>query len=211
MADGYLESRFDEIYGKAGRRPVIKRMPLEDLLERNRSYRGYRPEVIVTREVLEKIVAVNTLLPSARNQQALRFKIVTKDSGADKILQNVKMGGALPELHLPLPGTQPEAFIIICSTVPEGKLVDIDLGISAQSMLLKATELGYNGLMIGAFHKENLKQAFALTYEPLLVVAIGRGAEMIRRVEIAANDDHAYYRRNGIHYVPKVKLSDLLL
>lgn len=211
MADGYLESRYEEVFGKGAARTVVKHVPIDKLLERNRSYRGYRPEVEVTREVLERIVAVNPLLPSACNQQVLRFKLVTRDTGADIVLRNIKMGAALPELHLPFPGTEPQAFILICSTAPESKLVDIDMGISAQSMLLKATELGYNGLMIGAFHRENLQTAFALPYPPLLVLAIGRGAEVIRRVEISEGDSHAYYRRDGIHYVPKVKLSDLIL
>lgn len=211
MADGYLENRYDEVFGKNAKKTIVKRVSLDNLLERNRSYRGYHTDMVVSRETLEKIVAVNPLVPSACNQQVLRFKLVTKDSGAEKVLANIKLGAALPELHLPLPGTEPEAFIIICSKSPEGKLVDIDLGISAQSMLLKATELGYNGIIIGAFHKENIKKAFELPYDPLLIVAIGRGAELIRCVEIAENEPHAYYRQQGIHFVPKVRLKDLLL
>lgn len=211
MADGYLESRYDEVFGKNAKKTVVKHVPIDKLLERNRSYRGYHPETVVTEDVLRKIVSVNTLVPSACNQQVLRFKLVTKEDGSKRVLAQVKMGAALPELHLPFPGTEPESFIIVCSTVPETKLVDIDLGISAQSMLLKATELGYNGLIIGAFNREKIKQEFALAYEPVLVLAIGRGAEVIRRVEISENESHAYYRKDGIHYVPKVKLSDLIL
>lgn len=211
MADGYLEKRYDEVFGQNATRTVVKRVPVDQLMERNRSYRGYHPETVVTRETLERIVAVNPLLPSACNQQVLRFKLITKDSGADVVLRNIKMGAALPELHLPFPGTEPQAFIVICSTVPETKLVDIDLGISAQSMLLKATELGYNGLMIGAFNKVVLKEELRLPLDPLLVIAIGRGAEVIRRVEIAESESHAYYRKEGVHYVPKVRVSDLIM
>ena len=211
MADGYLEKRYDEVFGKNATRTVVKRVPVEQLMERNRSYRGFHPETVVSRETLEKIVAVNPLLPSACNQQVLRFKLVTKESGADVVLRHIKMGAALPELHLPFPGTEPQAFIVICSTAPETKLVDIDLGISAQSMLLKATELGYNGLIIGAFNRNALKQELQLPLEPLLVIAIGRGAEVIRRVEIAESESHAYYRKDGVHYVPKVRLADLIL
>ncbi|MCQ2280004.1 MAG: nitroreductase family protein [Bacteroidales bacterium] len=211
MADGYLESRYDEVFGRNSKKTVVKHVPVDKLLERNRSYRGYHPETIVTEDTLRKIVSVNTLIPSACNQQVLRFKLVTKGEGSGRVLANVKMGAALPELHLPFPGTEPEAFIIVCSTAPETKLVDIDLGISAQSMLLKATELGYNGLIIGAFNKANIQQEFSLPYEPLLVIAIGRGAEVIRRVEISENESHAYYRKEGVHFVPKVRLSDLIL
>ena len=141
----------------------------------------------------------------------LRFLPVTKETGADKVLELIKMGAALPELHLPLAGTEPEAFIICCSTAKETPLVDMDLGIAAQSMLLKATEMGLNGLIIGAFNRERLRETFALPYPPLLVLAIGKGAERIELTPIGADESHAYYRKEGVHYVPKVRLDDLII
>ena len=213
MADNYLENRYDELFGSGRKKTVVKHVgqSLDTLLKKNRSYRGYDKKTLVTQEQLRKIVAVNTLLPSGRNQQALRFKLVTHDTGAEKVLANIKLGGALPELHLPFEGTEPEAFIIICSTVPENKILDIDLGISAQSMLLKAVEMGLNGIMIGAYNKENIKKEFDLPYEPVLIVAIGKGAETIRLVEINEDESHKYYRQDGVHFVPKVKLEQLIL
>ena len=78
-------------------------------------------------------------------------------------------------------------------------------------MLLRAVELGLNGLMIGAFKKAVLKQEFALELEPLLILAIGKGAEEIRLTPIPENEGRAYYREKGIHYVPKVRIEDLIL
>ena len=213
MADNYLENRYDELFGSGRKKTVVKHVgqSLDSLLKKNRSYRGYDKNTKVSLEQLKKIVAVNTLLPSGRNQQALRFKLVTHDTGAEKVLANIKLGGALPELHLPFEGTEPEAFIIICSTVPENKILDIDLGISAQSMLLKAVEMGLNGIMIGAYNKEIIKKEFDLPYEPVLIVAIGKGTENIRLVEINEDESHKYYRQDGVHFVPKVKLEQLIL
>lgn len=211
MADGYLEKRYDELFGPGSRKTVVRHGSIDTLLEKNRSYRGYDKSFVVKPEMLERIVAVNTKIPSARNQQVLRFKIVTKDDGASKVMENIKLGGALPELHLPFPGTEPEAFIIVSSTVKEDKFVDIDLGISVQSMLLKAVEMGLNGIVIGAFNKANIVEAFGLPYEPLLIVAIGKGGEKIKLVSISQDEKHAYYREDGVHYVPKLKLSDLLI
>ena len=213
MADNYLENRYDELFGSGRKKTVVKHVgqSLDTLLKKNRSYRGYDKKTLVTQEQLRKIVAVNPLLPSGRNRQALRFKLVTHDTGAEKVLANIKLGGALPELHLPFEGTEPEAFIIICSTVPENKILDIDLGISAQSMLLKAVEMGLNGIMIGAYNKENIKKEFDLPYEPVLIVAIGKGTENIRLVEINEDESHKYYRQDGVHFVPKVKLEQLIL
>ena len=141
----------------------------------------------------------------------LRYWLVTKETGADRLLPLLKMGAALPELHLPVEGTEPEAFIICCSVAPESKLVDIDLGIALQSMALKAVEMGLNTLMIGAFNREKVKEAFSLPLEPLMLLAVGKGADRIELVPTGADAPRAYYRRDGVHYVPKVRLDDLIL
>ena len=211
MADNYLEKRYEECFGNGPRK--IKRVghTVDELLLKNRSVRGYLKDFVVTEDMLNRIVSVNTKIPSARNQQVLRFKLVTRSSGAEKVLPNIKLGGALPKLHLPFEGTEPEAFIIVCSSAPETKMVDIDLGISMQSMLLKTVEMGLNGLIICAFNKQAIKVEFNLPFEPLAILAIGKSIEKIELTQIAESENHAYYRQDGTHYVPKVRLSDLVI
>lgn len=211
MADNYLEKRYEETLGSGKIRVKKIGHTVDELLLKNRSTRGYKKAYKVSRAELERIVAVCSRIPSARNQQVLRFRLVTHDSGAEQVLPLVKMGAALPELHLPFPGTEPEAFIVICSTVEENPMVDIDLGIAAQSMLLKAVEMGLNGLIIAAFNRTKLQEALALPYPPLLVLAIGKGDERIELTPIEEEESHAYYRHNGIHYVPKVQATKLLI
>lgn len=210
MADNYLEKKMEEYRSRSLASKSASAVPLNRLLLLNRSYRGYDQRRVVSEEELRRIVSVNTRLGSARNQQCLRFRMVTADE-AHKVLPHIKLGGALPELHLPIEGTEPQAFIIVCSTIEENKWVDIDLGISVQSMMLKATEMGLNGICIGAFNAQAITETFALPYAPLLIVAIGKGAEQIQLTEIAEGDSHTYYRKEGTHYVPKVKLDDLLM
>ena len=209
MADNYLEKKFEEFRNKpAAKKPAVS---LSTLLRRNRSYRGYDPSCVVTEAQLRRIVEVCTKVPSGRNQQVLRFKLVTRASGADKMQGLYKLGGALPELHLPFPGTEPEAFIIICSTREPDRWVNMDIGIAAQSMLLKAVEMGLGGICIGAFNPTAVTEAFSLPYPPQLVVAIGKPAEQIELVSVREGDNLKYYRENGIHYVPKIALHDLIL
>ena len=211
MADNYLEKKMEE-YRSRSTTPQRQSSAatLNRLLLLNRSHRGYDQHRVVTVEELRRIVSVNTRIPSARNQQCLRYRLVTREE-AHLVLPHIKLGGALPELHLPTEGTEPQAFIIMCSTIEENKWVDMDLGISAQSMLLKATEMGLGGICIGAFNAQAITEAFALPYTPLLILAIGKGAEHIQLTEISAEESHAYYRTAGVHYVPKVKTDDLLL
>lgn len=214
MADNYLEKKFEEFHSSKSGAPKPKAMAknpsLNSLLLKNRSYRGYDSSYIVSEEELLKIVEVYTKIPSAKNQQPLRFKLITSED-APRLQQYTKWAGALPELNLPFPGTEPNAFIIICTTVAENKWVDIDLGIAAQSMLLKAVELGLNGICIGAFNKTEVINEFGLQYEPLLVLAIGKGAENIQLTAISADEPHNYYRKNGVHFVPKLGMKDLVL
>ena len=220
MADNYLEKKMEEhkalpdrkSFKAAKKSRTEGALPLDSLLLRNRSCRGYDSNYIVSKEELLKIVEVNTKIASARNQQVLRFRLVY-GTEAKEVTKAIKLGGALPELNLPLPGTEPNAYIIICTQEPKGKWVDIDLGISAQSMLLKAVDLGLNGICIAAFNKEKIcalvnggKQA-----EPLLILAIGKSIERFQLLPIGQEDEHNYFRKNGVHFVPKVRIEDLLI
>jgi nitroreductase len=209
MADNYLEKKYEELQEK---RPVIRRNnpSLDTLLRRNRSYRGYDPSRVVTREELRKLVEVTTLVPSGMNRQALRYRLVTEEE-SDKVLPLVRLGGALPELHLPFPGTEPRAFLVIASTVPENPVIDIDLGIAAQSLLLKAVEMGLNGIIIRAFDAGKLQEALGLELTPLLVIAIGKGAENIFLKPVEPGEPLDYYRKDGVHFVPKRKVDDILI
>lgn len=208
MADNYLEKRMEDYRNQ---QPIKRRTAtLQRLLKANRSYRGYDSSFIVRPDQLRRIIEVATLCPSARNQQVLRFRPVLNNE-ATKVLKHIRLGGALPELRLPFEGTEPNAFVVICSTVEDSHYVSVDLGIVAQSMLLAATEMGLGGICIGAFDHAEIKEALALPYEPLLVLAIGRPAERIELVECNEGDSLTYYRNNGVHYVPKIKVDDLIL
>lgn len=212
MADDFLGRKMEEYRmrpaGGNSRRPAAT---LDRLLLKNRSYRGFDAGFIVREDQLRSIIGVNTRIASARNRQVLRFRPVLADEAA-AVLPCIRLGGALPELHLPLPGTEPNAFIVVCSTVEESRYVDIDLGISVQSMLLKATEMGLNGICIGAFDKGPIMQALGLRLDPLLILAIGRGAERIELVDIDPSGSRDYYRdEQGTHYVPKLRIEELII
>lgn len=211
MADNYLERR-EEALRTAGRVVMRRNTPsLDSLLLRNRSHRAYDTSYVVAKRQLEAIVSVNTKIPSGRNAQTLRFKLLDAASGGADFCRFLHLGGYLPELHLPEPGTEPQAFIVVCGTAPETPVVDIDLGISLQSMALKAVEIGLNALIVRAFDRQAVRDALGLELEPLAVLAVGKGIEKIELVEVQSGSDLRYYRRDGVHCVPKVRLEDLLL
>jgi nitroreductase len=211
MADNYLERREEAL--RSGRTVVRRNTPsLDTLLRRNRSHRAYDTSYEVVMRQLEAIVSVNPKLPSGRNAQTLRFRLLDAAGGGESFCSLLRLGGYLPELHLPAPGTEPRAFIVVCSTEAESPVVDIDLGISLQSMALKAVEIGLNALIVKAFNRQEVKEALGLTLDPLAVLAIGKGTENIVLDEVSAGSDLRYYRTaDGVHHVPKIKIDDLLI
>ena len=209
MADNYLEKRMEQ-YRSNQAISSAKKNGLASLLIKNRSTRGYDASYMVRVDQLRRIVGVNCKVASARNRQILRFRLVTADE-AQKVLPFIRMGAGLKELQLPIDGTEPNAFIVVCSTIEPRNSTYVDLGISAQSMLLQAVEMGLNGLCIMDFDADRLVEALQLPHRPLLVIAIGKSAEKIKLVDINEDGDRTYYREGGIHYVPKVVIEDLII
>lgn len=210
MADNYLEKRQEEL--AHAQKKVVKRnhLSLDTLLHRNRSYRGFSGADSVSEAQLRELVGVVPLVASGMNRQPLRFRLVTGDEAA-LVHPLVKLGAALPQEHLPHPGMEPSAYIVVCSAVPEDRVVDMDLGIAAQSMLLKAVEMGLGGIFILNFQREALREALGLPLEPVAVIGLGKPAETIFLVPGASPDALAYYRKDGVHYVPKLAVEDLIV
>ena len=207
MADNYLERRQQELASSQKKVVVRNHLSLDTLLHRNRSYRGYDPSRRVTEEELRELVGVVSLTASGMNRQVLRFRPVLEP---ELILPHITLGAALPDEHLPKPGTEPSALLVVCSTVPEDKVMDIDLGFAAQSILLKATQMGLGGIFILNFRKKAVKEALSLPLEPVAIIAIGKPAESVFLLP-SDGENLKYYRKEGVHYVPKLTINHLII
>ena len=213
MADNYLEKRYEEVFGSGARKVTVKHSApsLNTLLVKNRSIRRYRQDFVVTEEQLRTIVEVNVKLGSAMNRQALRFRIV-----ADNAMEEVN---ALRNILFrePARSESARAYIIVYSTIPEERYIDIDLGISLQSMALKAAELGLNCLIKGNIDKDGLSSLFGTGdgLEPVAVLCVGKAAESVFLKPVSADSsgepDLKPYTKEGVHYVPKLQMDTILL
>jgi nitroreductase len=212
MADDFLGKKMEDYLARKNTLPTKHKSntSLSSLLSKNRSYRSYDKSFTVRADQLRSIIEVNTKIASARNEQTLRFRPVLSNE-ANQVLPHIRMGAALPDLQLPPKDFEPQSFIVVCSTKTPTQYTYIDLGISAQSMLLRAVEIGLNGICIAAFDKNAIKSELQLPFEPLLVIAIGKGAERIQLVEAVDKNRLNYYRKDGIHYVPKLEIDDIII
>lgn len=207
MADNYIEKREQEL--REVRPKVVRAHPsLESLLKRNRSYRGFDSSRMVSREELVGLLEVTRWIGSGMNAQPLRYRLVTGPE-ASLVHPIVHMGSALP-FHVPLEGEEPSAYIVVCSE-STGRAVDIDLGIAAQSILLRAVEKGLGGIFILNFKPSELRESLNLPMEPLGVIAIGKPSERVFLVDAHPGDSLSYYRRDGVHFVPKLSVEDIII
>ena len=124
MADNYLEKRYEEVFGAGAAGHSRKRggPSLNTLLVRNRSTRRFRTDAEVSIEHLRTIVEVNTRIASALNRQTLRFGIVRKedDPEAYERLRDLYVHGQ--DWRIP-----PSSFIVVFSTLPEGRGTGLQL------------------------------------------------------------------------------------
>lgn len=189
----------------------------KDLVRANRSCRGFDANRRVTREELLELVDCARLTASSVNQQPLRYYLAWEKDEVERILGLTKWGGLLPELALPKKGMGPAAFIVICQDLTVSKSLakfQKDVGIAAQTILLAATEMGLGGCMIGNFGADTVRRELSLSEDlaPILIVAIGKPAEKIVLTTIEMGDSTGYYRDGeGIHYVPKYRLEDIVI
>ena len=188
---------------------------LKDLVTKCRSYRRFYEDAAIPYEELEDFVDTARLSASASNAQALRFKIISAPEDCAKVFPHINWAGALKDWDGPEPGERPSAYIIIACDLKLGRNKQWDDGITAQTIMLCATEKGYGGCMIGSCQRGPLAEALGIhpdEYSIDLVLALGKPKETVVLVPVKEDGSTTYYRDDDqIHYVPKRSLSDILL
>lgn len=194
-----------------------RRKLFKDLVKKSRSYRGYDESYRFTREELEEFVDCARYAPSSVNMQPFRYYLAWEMDEVRKIQKMTKWAKALPEIELPHPGKCPTGFIIICQDLNISQSLtrfQKDVGIVAQTILLAAAEKGLGGCMIGNYGAKTVTEGLELdeNFAPMLIVALGKPDEKIIITEMEEGEDTNYYRDSeDVHYVPKRKLSDIII
>jgi nitroreductase len=191
---------------------------LKDLIKTNRSYRRFDESFEVKYETLLEFVDNARYTPSARNQQALMFKIITDKESRNQIFPFLKWAGYLKDWSGPTDGEKPSSYIIIgINKKRSNNYINdwtyVDLGIVAQTILLQAVEKKLGGCMIAAINRKEIQKLLNIPdyIEIMLVIAIGKPDEEVIIEEKCDLEDIKYWRENDKHFVPKRCLKDILL
>lgn len=188
---------------------------LKDLVLQSRSYRRFDEHAGVSEETLRGLVDLARMAPSGANAQALRFRLVHTPEACAQVFPTLGWAAALPDWPGPKAGERPAAYIVVLCDTQIAKSRQTDVGIAAQTMLLGAAEQGLGGCMLASVRHGDLSQALGIDparYEIELVVALGKPVEEVRIVDVPESGDTRYWRdKQGVHYVPKRRLDDLIV
>jgi len=184
-----------------------------EIIKKNRSYRVYYEDKVIPSDILVEFVDNARLIPSAMNLQPLKYYIADYDK-RNLVFPHLKWASFLPDWDGPKDGERPSAYIIILSDKNLSPNVKWDHGIAAQTILLSAVSKDMGGCIIGNINREAVAKSLNIpdNYTIELVIALGFPKEKIILKEINSGDDFKYYRdAEGTHYVPKRKLTDIII
>ena len=188
---------------------------LKDLVYKCRSYRRFYENIRISEEELKDLVDLARMTASTANSQALNYHLVTRPEECAAVFGTLGWAGALPDWDGPEEGERPSAYIIVLCDNTLGKNKQTDVGITSQTMMLGAVEMGYGGCMLGNVRRTELAKHLSIDSERFtieLVLALGKPKETVKIVDIPENGSVKYYRdQDQVHYVPKRHLEDILV
>lgn len=185
---------------------------LKDLVIKNRSYRRFYQDKIVTFEQLKEFINIGRFTASSANRQSVRYILSCDLQKNEDIFQCLRWAGYLENWDGPKEGEKPAAYIVMVE--PVGVSAPHDEGIIGQTILLAATEQGLGGCFLANIDRKMLQDVLHVKgkYDIRMVIALGYPKEEVVLEEISETDDIKYYRdTKKIHHVPKIRLEDLIL
>ena len=185
---------------------------VDKLIKKCRSYRRFDESRPLDNELVRTFIESARYTPSGANLQKLRFAVFTDKESCESIFSTLKFAGYLREWAGPDVGERPTAYIVICSDSELNTLTAIDLGISAEAIMLTAADVGVGGCMFRSFDPDVISGVINVHgMVPHMVLALGYPAETVV-IEDATSGDIKYYRDSeDRHIVPKLTMDTLML
>lgn len=189
-------------------------MDFKNLAKKNRSFRRFDEQYVIDRDMLLELVELARYAASGRNAQPLKYFLSNDKVLNELIFSTLAWAGYLKDWPGPEKGERPSAYIIVLLDHDISDNFLCDDGIAMQNILLGAVEKGLGGCIIRSINKLRLSAILNLPdrFEIIDVVALGKPIEKVVITNIGDDGDIKYYRdENGIHYVPKRSLDELIV
>lgn len=186
-----------------------------ELIKNTRTHRHFLNEPVKENDIL-KILNAARFSGAGKNRQNLIYVYTVNDEKCKEIFKNISLGGALKIEEKPTINDRAKAYIAIVTddtTNEDLATLNFNMGIVSQNIMLMARELGLGGCVIMSFKKKEVDKILELpeNFSTKCLICFGKSDTEIEIVDIHSNEDSKYYRKSGVHYVPKIILEDLIL
>lgn len=180
MADNYLEKKMEEFKampsaGVAGRSSSKTAATLGKLVAKNIQYRSFDNKIIVRLQHLKELAEFS------KNENGILFYPTVDTNEASLLLEHLRVSD--PNwLNYNSTENLPKAFLILgcnntaadASSTTDNNTF-INLGITLQTILLRAVEMGLNGTFTTSFDAGNVARMLSLQFVPSAIIALGKG------------------------------------
>ena len=183
------------------------------LAKKTRTIRRFDIDKPVTRDELLSILECVRYVASAGNLQRIRYITLCGDE-AVRAFGAIRLGGYLPDDKKPDESVAPTAYIAILSESEDPDLnFAIDVGISAEAIVLSAAEREIGACIVRNFDKKYFSSITTeYGYHPFALIALGYPAEEAAIIDIEKGESVKYFKDdNGINQVPKLSMEELVL
>jgi len=113
---------------------------LRDLIIKNRSYRRFNHEIKIEKSQIRKWIDLARMSASGRNNQPLKYVIVTEDKLCEKLFPLLGWAGYLTDWKGPAEDERPVAYVAVLKDLSISENHYCDDGIAIQSIMLGAVE-----------------------------------------------------------------------
>ena len=189
-------------------------MTFAELVAASRTCRYFRNTPHLTEGILSDLVNMAHLSPSARNLQPLRYALVVSPEARKEFFPLLNMAGGRSAEERADESRHPAGYIVLVAPRGLNDFGVMDIGIAAQTINLGARTAGLACCMIGAYNRPAADAFLGVPegMESRLVLALGAPDEDCRLTGPNADGSLSYYNDEaGVHWVPKLPLTDVII
>lgn len=158
-------------------------MEFQQVIEKRRSMRQFDPDKKIDQEMLKQLVSAAILAPSWKNSQTARYYGITSESMLTRFKQE-----CLPQFNAN--NVKDAPALLVTSFVknrsgyektgePTNELENgwgaYDLGLHNANLVLKATDLGLDTVIMGIRDEKKIREMLSINEKEIIVAVIGVG------------------------------------
>jgi nitroreductase len=182
-----------------------------DVIAGRRTIRRFRPEP-VPMELLERLVNVGRLAPSAANLQPLEFIVVDETGLKADVFSCLKWAAYIAPAGDPGPGEEPSAYIVtLVNAKVREKMFEYDIGAAMENMILAARAEGVGSCWMLSIDRDKLRAVLGVPedYRIDSVLALGYPAEE-PAAEVMGESCRYWKAADGRLHVPKRAVASVI-